>query len=32
MVSYTVEGADMQYFRVALYSGEKIYADSGHLI
>jgi Uncharacterized conserved protein len=32
MVSYTVEGADMQYLRVALSSGEKIYADSGHLI
>jgi len=32
MVSYNVEGADMQYLKVLLASNEKIYADSGHLI
>jgi len=32
MVSFSIEGADMQYLKVALASGEKIYADSGHLI
>ena len=32
MVLYSVEGADMQYLKFALSSGEKIYADSGHLI
>ncbi len=32
MVSYSVEGNDMQFLRVTLASGEKIYADSGHLI
>jgi Uncharacterized conserved protein len=32
MVSFNIEGADMQFLKVTFASGEKIYADSGHLI